>query len=353
MFDSPLYIIFWLILVLPSLCGVISPNKLSFVSHLSNNWYNKQYSSYQKRYLKNPEYIVAGTHEEWRKDMADTVGVWSIFYPYDLYKAEAFLPGADIRPNLLFLDIAGRVRGPGDYGSPEGCYILDSKEYHHLEDSNNLVHSRRCVMVMYGRVRYSNLRLVLAGRMFYAGGLALEGLDPLLNATSAIFLGHTFLESYKNEVYAEKMKTLKRKVSFIDKQGNEINPVNWEYQKLDGLGSSFRWMHGNSKWKLVGPFTCYKSFGVNYNTGSDNSFFPEYADDAIYNVFDPLEHFCRKFTSREYLEDEVRTIIRSVLKGSDKMTKIKVEDENYLNNLEEELVALGDQGPDYYRGTFE
>uniref|UniRef100_A0A3B0MGX6 Uncharacterized protein n=1 Tax=Theileria annulata TaxID=5874 RepID=A0A3B0MGX6_THEAN len=338
MFDSLLYIIFSLIFVLPILCRVTSPTKLSFVSHLSNNWHNKQHLNQQKRYLKNPEYIVPGTFEEWKKDMSRTVGVWSIYYPYDLFKAKHFMPGADIRPNLLFLDIAGRVRGPGEYGSPEGCYLLDSKEYHHMEDSNNVLHSRKCVMVMYGSIRYSNLRMILAGRMFYSGGLVLKGLDPLLNSTSAIFLGHTFLESYKNEYYMDFISKLKRKISFIDRQGNEIDPANWEYQKLDGYGSDFRWMHGNEKWKLLGPFTSYKSYGVNYDNGAENSFFSQYADEAIYNVFDPLEHFCRKFTSREYLEEEVHTIVRSVLKGSDKMTKIKVEDENYLNNLEEEVI---------------
>ncbi|UVC54135.1 hypothetical protein MACJ_003469 [Theileria orientalis] len=290
-------------------------------------------------------------------------GVWYTFYPPAMSNARQFVQNQYIREYSLYLDNAGIVSPPDDIDSPKGTYLLDSKDFHHLADEDNSVHSRRCVMVLKSPEFHNNFRVIMAGRVFYSEQTEPANIDKF-DIRPALFIGQTFIESFDSQAMVEAMTRLSRKMRRYTNEGVQYPVKTWRLYSLEGKGSEFRWMHGNEKWKLLGPFTSYKNLNQEFEEdfeeeiGTVDYFDDEYeeeypVDELYYNVVDPLTLIRKSYVGRNQLEEEVAKLVSEVFTNRTGMDGIRIENKEYLKALENELIALGDKGPDYYRDSFE
>ncbi|ORM39382.1 uncharacterized protein BXIN_3052 [Babesia sp. Xinjiang] len=272
---------------------------------------------------------------QWKCDMADIPGAWHIYYPLSLKDTVGLSPNAGLRPSVLFCDISGSVTGPQHPDSGKGAFVLDAGESVDVDDSESYVHNRRLAMIMLSGKNYSNIRLVLLGRIFYSKNYVLNELNGLVQMRAAMFIGQAFVETY------------------LDSEGNEVDPLTWEYQALNERGSPFRWMHGNDKWKLLGPFTSYRVLGPDVKVPHRPMIFDNYSDLEIYNMVDPLKLNKTPFTQLDKVEQETKRVIDAVFEPSDDPKKQFQVPQTYVNEFYQEMVELAKEGPQYYKDVME
>ncbi|GBE60448.1 hypothetical protein, conserved [Babesia ovata] len=299
----------------------------------------------------------------WKADRADIPGPWRIFYPLSLKDTVGLSPNVNLRPSVLFCDITGAVTGPEHPDAGKGSFILDAGESVDIDDGESFVHNRKFGMIILSGKNYSNLRLVLLGRMFYSKTYVLRELKGVVRMRSAMFLGQAFLESYVRHIHnivhivAEKScchgsAAQDQKKDHCGSEGNEVDPLTWELQPLNAPGSPFRWMHGTDKWKLLGPFTAYRVLGPGVKVPHKPMIYDKYNMKDLYNMVDPLKLNKTPYTAPEKIEEETWRVIQALFEPTDKpMNEFRVTDQNYLNQLHEEMVQLAKQGPDFYKGN--
>ncbi|EKX73912.1 conserved hypothetical protein [Theileria equi strain WA] len=291
--------------------------------------------------------------ESWKRDLVEIPGPWKAFLPDSLDKAKAIDPTPGTRPLLLFCDISGRVTGPETIDSPKGSFILDAKELRLVDDGENFIHSRKFVIILLSGIQFSNLRLVMAGRIFYSKNHVIDKIHGAVKLRSAFCVGQAFIESYDNAYAKEALTRLDRKVVTYDNYGNETDPLEWKYQELEAVGSPFRWMHGTNDWKLLGPFTLYKSLGGRPPLKERKHLFYPFNLEEVYNVVDPFQLSCKNHTAIQDLEKETHDVITRLFEPTEKLSNITIKDPKYLKELENELIQLGTQGPSFYKNTME
>ncbi|KAK1936239.1 hypothetical protein X943_002299 [Babesia divergens] len=277
--------------------------------------------------------------DPWKTDMADIPGPWRIFYPLALDDAVGLNPNTDIRPSVLFCDISGAVTGPEHPNSGQGSFVLDAKESIDVDDGTTYVHNRKLAMVLLSGKTYSNIRLALLGRIFYSKRYVLNELKGIVRMRAAVFVGQAFVESYRNSELAEALQRIQRRITVLDDQANEVNPLTWEYQPLNRRGSPFRWMHGTDEWKLLGPFTAHRVLGSTVTIPHEPMILDKYNDADIYNIVDPLKINRTKYTSFDKIEEETKRVIDTLFL-TDKKSEFCIKDESYLNGLYEEVRLL-------------
>lgn len=290
--------------------------------------------------------------DPWKADMADIPGAWRIYYPLALDDAEGLNPNTNLRPSVLFCDISGGVTGPEHPDSGQGSFILDGKESVDIDDGETYVHNRKIAMVILSGKTYSNLRLVLLGRVFYSKRYVLNELKETIHMRAAMIVGQAFIESYRSEELAETLERIKRRITVLDSDGNEVDPVTWEYMPLNTPGSPFRWMHGTDKWKYLGPFTAHRVLGSTVNVPHAPMMFDKYNDATIYRMVDPLKLNKTKYTTLEKVEEETRRVLDAMFDTEDK-SEFNIKDQSYINQFYEEMVQLAKTGPDLYKGSMQ
>ncbi|UKK00621.2 hypothetical protein MACK_000695 [Theileria orientalis] len=321
-----------------------------FISPIVTRFKWKIHSQDPKTISGYRKYNVISSLDEWKKDMSDMAGVWYTFYPPAMSKARQFVQNQYIRESSLYLDGVGIVSQPDDIDSPSGAYLLESKDFHHLTDESSSVHSRRCVMVLKSPELHNNLRVIMAGRVFYSDQT--EPADIVkFNIRPALFIGQTFIESYENEAMVEALTRLIRKMRRYTNEGVQYSAKTWRLYSLEGKGSEFRWMHGNEKWKLLGPFTSYKKLNQEFEEdceeeiGTVDYFDDEYeeeypVDEMYYNVVDPLTLIRKSYVGRNELEEKVSKLVSEVFTNRNGMDGIRIENKEYLKALEKEVCLL-------------
>ncbi|CDR94390.1 hypothetical protein, conserved [Babesia bigemina] len=298
----------------------------------------------------------------WKADRADIPGPWRIFYPLSLKDTVGLYPNVNIRPSVLFCDITGAVTGPEHPDSGKGSFLLDAGDSVDIDDGESFVHNRKFATVLLSGKNFSNIRLVLLGRMFYSKTYVLNELKGVVRMRSAMFVGQAFVESYvcatakqhmpsqRNPSVTEALHRIKRRITVVgataarrirsqlDRQGNEVDPLTWELQPLNAPGSPFRWMHGTDKWKLLGPCTAYRVLGPGVHIPHKPMIYDKYRMADLYNMVDPLKLNKTPYTALEKIEEETRRVIDAVFEPTDKpMNEFRVTDRDYLNQLYEEV----------------
>ncbi|GFE54122.1 hypothetical protein BaOVIS_015260 [Babesia ovis] len=292
--------------------------------------------------------------DEWKSDMADIPGAWRIYYPIVLKDTVGLLPYPGIRPSVIFCDISGSVVGPENDESGKGAFLLDAGEAVTIEDEDSYIHNRRICMIMLSGKTYSNIRVVLLGRMFYSKDYVLDELGGVVQMRAAMFVGQAFVESFRSPELTEALERIKRRITVLDGRGNEVNPLTWEYQPLNNPGSPFRWMHGTDKWKYMGPCTAYRVLGPGLNISHKPMIFDKYNDEDIYNIVDPAKMNKTIYTKPEKIEQETKKVLDAIFQSSDDpKRKFKMDNEAYLNEFYQEMLTLAKNGPDYYKNVMD
>ncbi|KAK2196755.1 hypothetical protein BdWA1_002004 [Babesia duncani] len=70
-------------------------------------------------------------------------------------------------------------------------------------------------MLLLSAKNFSNLRLILAGRVYYSKHPVIIGMEGILKMHAAMFIGQAFLEDYENPVAKEALVRFKHKVTMV------------------------------------------------------------------------------------------------------------------------------------------
>nr|BAN66120.1 hypothetical protein [Babesia bovis] len=290
--------------------------------------------------------------EDWKTDMADIPGAWRMFYPLSLMHTVGISAYPNIRPSVLFYNISGAVVGPEHKDSGKGGWVLDADTPVHIDDGTSYLHNRRFAVVLLSSKSFSNIKLVLLGRMFYSKEYVMKELKDVVQLRAVMFIGQAFVESWRSQELTETLQRIRRRITVLDRQGNEVDPLTWEFLPLNKPGSPFRWMHGNDKWKLLGPCTGYRVLGSVYNVPHQPMFLDKYNDEEIYDYVDPAKVNKTMYTAPELIEKETRAVIEAAF-AKNKGTQFKLYNQDYMEEFYNEMVELAKNGPEYYKNVMQ
>lgn len=220
---------------------------------------------------------------EWKNDHLNMSGPWTMFLPKSISDIPLIISNNEINPTMLFLDPSGRVSSTESGSTNSGFFLLDSMPSESLSDG------RRFACVLASGFRYHNLRLVLLGRVFMSNKPIISELNNIIQLKSAIFIGHAFIEHYENKDRDEILHRLRHRISMVDIHYNEIDPINWKFVSMDGIGNPLRNLYGNDNWRWLGPTIGYRMLQDTKNDYFDKQTHMYHSNTAqnTYNYFDP------------------------------------------------------------------